>query len=401
MDNFLKFLNSVNSSLMSELFAANTLDKKRQIDNRLVRVALKFVYGANAFPADMSLKNIILDLWNDVILNADRSYTNKQWAELFKKMDQFIKILYPNENTSERLFTLLRKPIKQMYGDTSEIYKRSLYDMGISQARSIQKKQEYREKVATTGMRRDELPEYTPDNIYKLIDDNIKSETPLKKLIAIILASGSRFIEILTSDYSKVRGEPMKIKINNMAKGNKSIIRPLIRINATKVMNAIKSIRENLDLSGDKVQISDRYNSQTNKLLKQIDPALKTHTLRKLAGNLAYQLYGNNANPTIWLQSYFGHSEPSTTLTYENVNVVREETRAPELVQNVDYPQFLNKKKRNYEPQRIQLLTEFYRFMRNNNINIPYKDIKGKYGYSSRTLSKFKELVDNGDIVVV
>jgi hypothetical protein len=389
---FINFLNKVNFSSMSEIFAATKIDNKRQVDNRLVRLALRFVYGKN--PTDKSLKNIILELWDDVILNADRSYTNKEWDELFKKTDKFIKALYPNENTSERLFTLLRKPIKQMYGDTSEIYKRSLYDMGISQARSLQKKQEYREKVATTGMQRTELPEYKNDDVYKLLDENLNALTPLKRVIAVMLATGSRFIEVLTSDYSKIKGESMKIKIDNLAKGGKSIIRPLIRINTTKVMNAIKSIRENLDLSGDKVQISDRYNSQTNKLLKQIDPELTTHKLRKLAGNLAYQLYGENANPTVWIQNYYGHSDPSTTLTYENVNV------APEQVQTVDYPQFLNKKKRNWENERLQLLTEFYRFIKQNNLNIPYKDIKGKYGYSSRTLSKFKELVDNGEIII-
>ena len=150
MNNFLKFLNSVNSSSMSEIFAATKIDNKRQVDNRLVRLALRFVYGKN--PTDKSLKNIILDLWNGVV--EEGSHPNKKWSELFKKTDTFIKVLYPNENTSERLFTLLRKPIKEMYGENSEIYKRSLYDIGISQARSLQKKQEYREKVATTGMQR-------------------------------------------------------------------------------------------------------------------------------------------------------------------------------------------------------------------------------------------------------
>ena len=391
---FINFLNKVKYSSMSEIFAATKIDNKQQVDNRLVRMALKIVYGKENIPANKSLKNIILELWNDVVYEG--SYPNKKWDELFKKTDTFIKALYSNENTSEKIFTLLRKPIKEMYGDTSEIYKKSVYDMGISQARSLQKKKEYQEKVATTGMQRTELTEYKTEDIYRLIDENIKALTPLKRVFAVMLATGSRFIEVLTSDFSKVKGEPLKIKINNLAKGNKSIVRPLIRINSTKVINAIKSIRENLDLSGDRVSISDRYNSQTNKLLKQIDPALKTHTLRKLAGNIAYQLYGNNANPTIWIASYFGHSNPSTTLTYENVNVAKDENE----VQTVDYPQFLNKKKRNWENERLQLLTEFYRFMKSNNINIPYKDIKKDYGYSSRTISKFKKLVDNGEIVI-
>ena len=97
---------------------------------------------------------------------------------------------------------------------------------------------------------------------------------------------------------------------------------PLIRVNNSDIIKA-KSLRDKLDLSGDNTKISDRYNSQLNKIFRRIfgKDDTTSHKLSYISSNLAYLLYGDGSTGNVFVQNYLGHESGETSRTYQSINV--------------------------------------------------------------------------------
>ena len=64
-------------------------------------------------------------------------------------------------------------------------------------------------------MTRKQQTPYFDDEIYKIIDENINSANPLEQVVAVMLATGSRFIEVIqVSEYKKSQ-QPNYITISH------------------------------------------------------------------------------------------------------------------------------------------------------------------------------------------
>jgi integrase len=374
---------------------------------------------------------------------------------LFPELDKIIKTLYPNENTSEGVFTEFRKPLRQKYGDKSEIYIQSTHKLGVSRERSIQRKEDYKAKVASKGlMRRQQTPFYD-DEIYSVIDKAIDSTNPLEQAIAVMLCTGSRGIEVLkVSTYNETDQEGF-IKVKGIAKdrgnrgyANKVLIRPVIRCSAKQIVDAVKQLRSKLDVTGENDKVSDRYNSQINKLVKKFFPKQQptSHKMRYISSNLAYLLFGEGGTENTYIQNYLGHEEGNTSRTYQSINVKlrnridtpseleakiselehdskqnkEEHTKIKEEIKQIDtqhkqpisrvmnvnrsvrYPQFVNPGNRGdqAEARRIELLTQLFKAAKKDKVSMSYRELKKTYNFGSNTLTKFNQMVRNGSIVI-
>lgn len=381
---------------------------------------------------DSSSKKILLKIYNDIISKAQQPREggiSRQWIALLETVDRVVKLLYTNEGSMEKVLTEFRRPLKVKYGINSEIYKQSIYKTGISRARSIQKRQEYQDKVSAKNIRRSELQPFYDDEIYRVIDDMAASPNSLNNVIAVLLATGSRFIEVLkVSQYSET-DKANYIKIKGIAKDrndagyeNKIVIRPLNRLNSKQVIELVQKIRAELNLEGENRNISDRYNTQANRIVKNLFEGrpITLHKLRYISSNLAYLTYGKGAVENTYIQQYLGHTSGDTTRTYQSINVklrnapktnIEAEAKISELIDdqkrnqaehkelreqinnfNRDriYTEYINPKHRLSEEQKLEKLRALWDRARRDNVNLTYAMLKRDYHYGTRIISVFK-----------
>jgi integrase len=270
---------------------------------------------------------------------------------------------------------------------------------GISKERSIEKKKAYAAKIADLNMKRASLPAFYSDEIYKAIEMNANSSNALNNAIAVLLATGSRFIEVLkVSEYSIV--DERTIKVHGVAKNEEkdfTVTRPLNGLTAVQVVDLVGRIRSVLNLTGSNAEITDRYHSQASRLADGLfkDRKITLHKLRYIASNLAYLTYGNGAVENTWVQKYLGHASGDTTKTYQCINVALRNPvdEAPAVVvQNVKYPEFINPKHRTTKEKKIELLTALHERAHNDGVKLTYSMLKKDYRFGSSTIDAFRLL---------
>lgn len=398
-------------------------------------------------------QKFLLSIWNGIIQttagNRDVGIS-RSWFNLYAAMDKVIKTLYTNENTSEGVFTKLRKPIRTKYGDASQIYIQSTHKMGVSRERAIQRREEYQNKVAEKGLNRSTLQPIYDDEIYTAIENGIQSTNPAYKAIAVMLATGSRGIEVLkVSKYSETDKSNF-IKITGIAKDrskkgyeNKVLVRPLIMLDATTVIDTVKYIRENINNTGSNDDISSRYNSALNAAMKKLFPEhkLSSHKTRYIAGQMAYLLYGNNGTENIYIQQYLGHEDASTSRTYQSINVklrhhvgqilendiktniskliideekndkehkefrtdinqIKNKRVRIEAPKDVAYPEYINPRTRLGTEYKLNLLTNLLRAGKRDHIYFTQKELKNDYRYGSEILRLFWKKLKTNEIKI-
>lgn len=284
---------------------------------------------------------IIFNIWSNTINKTTKPRNiagiSRTWLKMFELTDKLLKALYSNENTNEVVVSSYRKVVRDKYGDDSEIYKQSIYKMGVTQARSIERKKEYEAKVSERGATRRNLKPIYDDQIYDIIDKTINSDNPIEKLIAVLLTTGSRQIEVLKiSKYEEVKevkddDDIEYIKITGIAKDkakqgfeNKVIFRPLFGVTAKQIIDSVKFIRQNLVIPNDNRAITSKFNNRINKKVKKYFEGydyITAHKLRYIAPQMAYLLYGKGSVENVFVQSYLGHQDGSTSRSYQAVNV--------------------------------------------------------------------------------
>jgi hypothetical protein len=315
--------------------------------NTFIKVSYPKLFEGE-WKAVKSSKVMLLRVWSEVIGKAARprndASISRTYIRLFEALDPVVKRMYPNENTAETVFVEFRKPVRERFGDGSEVYKQSTYLLGVSRERAIERREEYANRVAQKGLTRRDLKPIYDDEVYRAIDEGFASVDPLENVIAVMLATSSRFIEVLkVSNYSVVSQkaeEPYEIKpaglgefirIQGIAKDranrgyeNKVVIRGLVRLSAKQVIDKVKHIRESLNVTGTNSEVSGRYNSTANKKVKRLfpdHPGLTTHKMRYISANMAYLLYGAGGVENTFIQQHLGHEDGSVSRTYQSINL--------------------------------------------------------------------------------
>lgn len=358
MDKIAKLLKSVNqnATIRTELATAPA----RRRDSDTLNKKIMRAYPA-LFPEPCNLsKSCLLTVWTHAVAKAGapkEGGMSRTWASAYKELDAVIKMIYTNENTSESVFVQFRKPVMDRFGSKSEVYKQSTYVMGISQERSIEKKQIYADKVAVKSSQRESQKPIYDAEVYSAIQQGIASNDPLDNVVALQLATGARFIEVLkvsqfsetkeeSDRYKKGNLEPNQfIRVEGIAKDRaqqgyekKVIIRGLVGLTAQQVVEKVNYVRSKLDVEGELKQVTARYNSGANRRTKKLFPEhqdLTSHSLRYINAILSFLLYGSGAENT-YVQAHLGHQKGDTSRTYQGINVQLRNAPTPSMGQNAD-----------------------------------------------------------------
>jgi hypothetical protein len=405
----------------------------------IVNTILKQHYSG-VFNTRIATKNNLFKIWESVIENAPRKYS-RSYNKLFYQLDKTIKTLYNNENSSEGVFTLFRKILKNPKFEP-EIYKQSIYKMGVSQERSRERKQEYADKVKTRNANRGDLVPLYVEQVYNIIDELIASNNAYDKLVAVELATGSRGIEVLkVSNYEEIKGSDNEVLVIGLAKdkGNNNLenvrlMRNLVRLNSEQVIEAVKYIRKSINTAGTNDNISKRTNKFINKAFKRVFipilkqnagdkidmPAFETqlkeftsHKARYIAGNVSFLVYGKPKKIPYesYLQNQYGHLSAESTKSYLAINIkfknkviekgtvdeVKElysseikelktkiEKCCSKSADSIDVKEYRNNFKQNENVgDKISNVIIALKKYKNSNVKITQKELRTKLGYSS------------------
>ena len=301
-----------------------------------------------------SSKNFLLLIFKNIVERAATSSSTRSWIPLYVALDRVIKHLYPNINTSEGVFTEFRKFIRNKYGDNSEVYKQSVYIMGVPRDKALERREIYKNKVLVRNMNRNKLVPIYVEQVLEVIKELSESKNVYDLSLAVLLATGSRSIELFkVSKYEMDSDNPNIIKITGLAKDkgrnnlqNVVIQRNLVGLNSTQVVDFVDFIRNKLNLSNDDNKgISNKTNKILNRKFKSLFhpiliqnagesagtdieftkqlKAMTSHKARYIQGNVSYLIYGEPMGFPYesYLQQQYGHLTPDSTKAYLGINI--------------------------------------------------------------------------------
>jgi hypothetical protein len=338
-----------------------------------------------------------LKIFNDFTLTApvNRSLkTSDNWIKVFKLIDSLLKKKYTNLSTLNKSFSQFRKPLKKE--KFTAIYNNSLINMGIGQKASLKLKKTYKNEVHLRNKHIIDLPEIHIEDVKDLIEFLFESKDIYDQVIALLLSTGSRSIEILKlSSFNKVKGEPQKIKISNLAKSNNStpLKRNLIVLTPSQIINSIRYIRKKLNFQNlTNTQIADKVNKKLNRkfklgMSKIIDTediknknylkTLTAHKTRYIYGAVSWNLYGKDKKIPYesYIQEQIGHVNPESTKSYLAINI------AP------GGNGFIQQGESKHPLDKIQRVADELKFLNFPEEDVNLKDLQKKLGVSQSTLS--------------
>jgi integrase len=293
----------------------------------------------------------LLDVWKNVI-QVSISQNLRMFMDIFRRLQELLEYFYTAEGTLATATTAWRKPIIKRYGEGSDIYKQSIFILGISRERSLARRAEYTAKVREATKQRGNKIKYTQEHIFSVIDACNESTNPQDFVIAVCLCTGSRLIEcIKVSEYSTVSDKPQYIKLYGIAKDKqnrnkiedddddvvivkKTIVKPVLRLSPLRIVEMVKKIREHWKLKNvDNATATSKVDSGVNRRLQDffghVDAAApdtkKTtaHKLRHIYASLAYQLYGEpyGVAENEFVREVLGHDSNEVSVAYQSIVV--------------------------------------------------------------------------------
>ena len=254
------------------------------------------------------------------ILDHLHTLTSKeQYEEVFKLIEQIAPVIYPKSSTRDVFYTHIRNELKKNHDVGSEIYKCSLENMKIERKERKELQTNYVKQVKKRNkeqivVKRDDIIE-----IIKTLHSKQNADVYDKTMLGLVV-SGCRPCELLEKNNYKLVDE-RHIEVSNIAKKRKgkqdqTCRRPIIEIGSEAFLDLVQSIR-----SLDVLQEAFKRNLH-NRCIKQFGHS--PSFLRKVYGNLSYQLYGSDVNLNVYLSEALGHDENDlqTSFSYSTVKIV-------------------------------------------------------------------------------
>jgi hypothetical protein len=338
---------------------------------------------ARSTPSSVAFKSLL-----DKFAARKEEYTE----DYLKSVNSEVRALYPNENTFLNQIQKLRAVVAQKFGKESPQYKQSIYNLGVGQTRSLERRKEYSTDVAARNTVREASlsTDYVIDQTRKLLN----SSNVYDRVVAAILATGSRISEILRHDVEFTPVNHDTVHISNLSKTGTEVTRRLNGITSSELIDALKFIRERL---GQNTMVE---NKRTNESADKIQKGLTAHKLRYIAGQVNRSLYGSDQPETTYLQRYYGHHNPASTLSYEGIAL--KDLQPKPRVQKLKKPKMVeadtwltrairtysNPKKRGPEAAAIRqkLIRELREDAKANGIELTTRMLTSLFGYGPASL---------------
>ena len=253
--------------------------------------------------------------------------------KILKLLNKVYPKLFTNATTLDNYFSVdIRRPLAKRFGENSVEHKLSKKLARLDYEVKGNLLKAAKAKVFEKNSNR---TEYTSEQILKVIRENIVSDDPMKRAVALLLCSGSRPIELFERanfTVEIVNGDDTHWIFQDFVAKKKgaivSVVKPLLYLTNEKFIDELKSMRDELkehygSFIGPKGQLKSNINQRLNKVSKEAfdyEENFTAYTSRKLYGLLSYDLYGRlpniygtNISYQAWLSRVLGHKESDLT----------------------------------------------------------------------------------------
>lgn len=281
--------------------------------------------------------------------------------KLLPFIDRLTRVFKPNDNSRNRAYSNLRRPVRALYGKNSEKYRKVLYSPVFGNTKEERKRNDARQASQRDKANRKRI--VIDGQAIDLIISKLWANHPTiqDKIILAQLLVGPRKIELLNSAVSKFTVDGKRnIRQTGTAKEKEGkqrvIIKPVLskEISPVQVVDLIDQIRHHVDNNKSVKNIrkdprkSRRqnefissiydYGTKLSLAIKDIVPQTKTvrsksHILRKIYGGLSYARFATGASYNIWLQDVLGHDSAGASLHYTNVNIKPRKVADPKIAE--------------------------------------------------------------------
>ena len=257
----------------------------------------------------------LLYTWQDWVAGA--AAAEQSIIAAYADVQRCLKVLYPNRETMHVMSIDWRRPVGVRFGKKSEIYRQSVYQLGLSREESLQRRENYEARV-----RRDarNITTFIPkEKVFQAIESCAASDDPIANIVAVCLSTGSRLVEVLkVSTFLESEAGPGFIVIDGVAKsaGRKIIIRPLLGLSCARVLELVLLVRSFRDFkkmtNGDAKCAVD---AAANRIMRELFD-MTLHKCRYIYAALAWYIFGAGTPQQEWVREAFGHTSGDISLIY-------------------------------------------------------------------------------------
>lgn len=289
----------------------------------------------------------------NIVKNKMKNIDPELLDDAFYLIDNVYPRLYTNLNTLDNYFSQdVRTLIFKRFG-AGEYYEMAKEQVALPWEVKGALEEAKRKKT----LEKNQKPlEIKTDDIIGFIRDNIISEDPFRKAVALLIASGSRPVELFVrSTYTEYEDEftnghwVRQTKIAKKKGRDVEVLKPIIYLKAKQFITELEYVREKLkerygtlSENNDEEKIRSSIRDRANITAKQIFgnafkdanvEEITLYTARKLYANLSYELYGRNRKTihgnkipySLWLSFVLGHEGKSGSLNnYTHVALEQE-----------------------------------------------------------------------------
>lgn len=270
-------------------------------------------------PVDIFIKNGLLKIPDRLV----------EKALVF--IEKVFRICYSNIGTLDsKMSTYCRSVIANRYGKDSPLHiiAKDIVKISYEEKGSLLKKQ--RESLLDKNKN---VPTFSEEDVLKIIN-LIDSDNKYQKMIALLLASGSRPSEIIHfSDYEKLSDNYVVQKGITKSKSLKELVKPIIYISVDKFIDEVSNLR---DMMPDKVKNDHNEGAHptiTNGCIREIRKIIGNYgcsTLREMYAYFSYSkfkddrsVFKEKMSQLLWSNKVLGHSagDFSITVHYNTMDI--------------------------------------------------------------------------------
>jgi hypothetical protein len=315
---FTKFTYSYKSNDLKKV-NKSTLTNYLTIINNLTIVNKKDVIAFDYKPdCKATIPSILLNIVIQNILNVPKD----EMKIILPILENLGVRFYDNIITRDVFYTKIRKPFLVKYGKNSPEYIETLELMKITKEQRLQINEDYRQNIKN----KNKTPKiFYSEDILTIIEKCKYDENWAIVTIGLMLAYGGRLSEILYKNEFEINDNNIIVKnIGKKREDKKNIIcvRPVIGYTPEEFIYNVTLLRNSLNNvliteGNDKGQLKKKYSKAVKEKMyelfnKDYNPSL----CRKIYGNLAYLLYGENQNLNVFLADILGHDKNDLTTSF-------------------------------------------------------------------------------------
>jgi len=304
-----------NDDNISELsWSSNETDEKEDV---LMKFLFSIDLGKEIHFDNLSPKQTPASHIKKMILTHLKDVKHHHLKLVFQTIEKIGEVIYPKSSTRDVFYTHIRNELKKQYPIKSPEYILCLDNMKIKREERKELQTNYVEKVKERNKNQIEYKQSELlDNIKKIASSN----HIVDNFILGLVISGCRPCELMTKNTFEVHSDT-EVKISNLAKkrgakNQQTCIRPIIHLSSQEFMNIVNRVRN-------EIENTKNFNKKVARRTEKIFNC-NPSTLRKIYGNLAYQLFSNNnTNQNVFLSEILGHDplDLQTSFSYSTLKI--------------------------------------------------------------------------------